>query len=96
MGKVISLYKNNEIEEEQEYEQNLIHEEACFMLAEAYNFEFRYMAELNVRDAVDLHGSYNTTKEEKYIFKTFQKAVCNFINDNKNYKHEKRKEPKWG
>ena len=95
MGKVIDLYKSDEIKEEQEHKQDLIHEEAWFMLAEAYNCKNRLAAELGIRDAVDLHDSYDTTEREKYIFKTFQRAVCNFINDNKNYKQGIRKKPVW-
>jgi len=93
MGKVISLYKNDEIEELQE--RDSIDKEALLMMARAFNHESMLESELIIRDAVDLHNSYTTTKEDKYIFSTFQEAVCSFINTKSNYKHCMRKEPAW-
>ena len=98
VGKVISMFNDkNRLEKEktEEQEQDALYGEAWFILANAYNREDRWKAELDIRDAVDLYESYNTTKREKYMFKTFQRAVCNFINDNKNYKRGQRKEPRW-
>jgi len=93
MGKVISLYKNDEIEEPQE--QDLVNKEALLMMAKAFNHRSMLESELIIRDAVDLHNSYTTTKEDKYIFSTFQEAVCSFINNSSNYKHCIRKESAW-
>jgi len=94
MGKIINMFNNEEeLEKERlrEKAQDDLYGEAWFILANAYNREHRWMAELDVRDAVDLHDSYDTTKREKYMFKTFQKAICAHINNNAFYR-KKRKE----